>query len=68
MNDADPKSIFASKTLWVNLIALLATYLGAHHIVVDPDTQAQLVAGVMAAVNIGLRFLTKQPVNITGAN
>lgn len=63
----DPKSILLSKTLWANLIALGAALLGAHKIVVDPDTQATLVAAIMAVLNIGMRAVTKGPVNLTGA-
>lgn len=64
----DPKSILLSKTLWANVIAFIAALLGAHHVVVDPDTQATLVAGVMAVLNIALRLVTKQPVTLTGSS
>lgn len=64
----DPKSILLSKTLWANVIAFGAALLGAHKIVVDPDTQATLVAAIMAVLNIGLRLVTKGPVTVTGSS
>jgi len=55
------KSIFKSKTIWVNVLTLVAggiAFFQDHDIVVNnPDTVA-LMAGVLALVNVGLRFLT----------
>lgn len=63
----DPKSIFASKTFWANIVALVATLAGVWGIAIPTDQQATVVAGVMALVNIGLRCVTKGPVNLTGS-
>lgn len=60
----DSKNILQSKTLWANLIALVAVLLGAHNIDLDADTQTQLVATILVVVNIVLRFVTKQPVHV----
>lgn len=60
------KSIFASRTLWANVIALLATVatlMGAD-VGMDAETQGALLAGVMAVVNIVLRVVTKEPVKV----
>ncbi len=57
-----------SKTLWANAVALVASVslaLGVD-LGLDPATQAQAVAVIMAAVNIGLRFVTKDAIS-TGA-
>lgn len=60
----DQKPWWASKTIWVNLVALgatLATVLGVDT-GLTPEVQTQIVAGVMGIVNIVLRFVTTTPV------
>lgn len=55
------KSIFKSKTFWVNI-------LGAVGIATDQTLGAGLdgdqIAAILVAVNIILRFFTRQPVTI----
>lgn len=60
----ESKKWYASKTLWVNTVAGVAAVSGAFGIDLglDPETQTALVAGVMAVVNIVLRFTTKTAV------
>ena len=60
----ESKPFWASKTLWVNFVAMVAAITGALGIDLglDPDTQLALVGGVMAVINIVLRFLTTKPV------
>ncbi len=60
----DSKPFWASKTLWVNAVAIVATLLGAFglNVGLDPETQASIVVGVMAVVNIVLRLVTKAPI------
>ena len=54
------KSIFKSKTFWVNVIALLGFIVQQRFgFIVDEAIQVQ----VLGLVNIGLRMLTKEPVN-----
>ena len=62
------KSIFASKTFWANIVAIIATVAGMFglDLGLDAATQAQIVTGVMAIVNIALRFVTDEPVSLTG--
>jgi hypothetical protein len=58
----DTKSKFASKTIWANLIAgavTIGTVFGLD-LGLTPETQAELVAGIMVLVNIALRFVTDQ--------
>mgnify|MGYP007047823503 CR=1 FL=1 len=64
MNDSKPA--WASKTLWVNLIALLVSVGAAFGVDLGLDTEAQasLVGGIMAVVNIVLRVMTTQPVTV----
>lgn len=60
----ETKPFWASKTLWVNALALIAALTGAFGIDLglDPETQTAAVAAVMGVVNIVLRFVTKAPV------
>lgn len=63
----DSKSIFTSKTFWVNVIAgivAVGTAFGLK-LDIDADTQTAIVGGVMAVANIILRFMTKAPVTVT---
>jgi hypothetical protein len=56
------KPWYTSKTLYANLIAGGVTIAGVFGVDVglDPEAQAQLVAGVMVVVNIALRLITNQ--------
>lgn len=58
------KAIWQSKTLWVNLIAIIAlviqTYTG---FVIDPEKQVV----ILGIINTALRLITKHPVNWGGA-
>ena len=53
------KSIFQSKTFWANIVALGASGAMAYGIDIAPEEQAYIVTGIMAVVNIVLRFTTK---------
>ena len=58
------KPFWTSKTLWVNLIAfgaVLSTTFGLD-LGLDGETQLALVGGIMAVVNMALRFVTTQPI------
>jgi len=60
----DSKPWYASKTIWANVIAggaTLATVFGIN-LGLTPEVQAEIVAAVMAIVNIVLRFVTTKPV------
>jgi len=58
------KKWYASKTIWANVIALAATMAGVFgfDLGLTADAQAQIVAGIMAVVNIVLRLVTTQPI------
>jgi len=60
----ETKPFWASKTLWVNAIALVAAISGAFgmDLGLDPETQAAIVGAVMSIANIVLRFVTKSAV------
>ena len=59
----DAKPFWASKTLWVNLLALVASLAAGFglDLGLDPETQAALIGGVMAVVNVLLRLTTSKP-------
>lgn len=63
----DTKSIFTSKTFWLNVVGTIATLLALKGVNVDPDTQATIVAAIMAIANIVVRFFTSSAVTVTGA-
>ena len=55
------KPFYASKTLWVNAVMLVATISSAFglDLGLDPETQVAIVGAIMGVVNIGLRLITK---------
>ena len=61
------KPFWASKTLWVNLIALAAAISTAFGVDLglNPETQVAVVGTVMSVVNIILRLVTKAPVSVS---
>jgi len=63
----DSKAWYASKTLWVNVVAGVAAVSTAFglNLGLDADTQVAIVGGVMAVINVILRVVTKQPVSLT---
>ena len=56
---------FASKTLWVNVVALVATLAGVFKLDLGltPEVQATVVTTILALVNIVLRFVTTTPIS-----
>ena len=66
----ETKPFWASKTLWVNALAFIAATTGAMglDIGLTPESQAAIVTGVMALVNILLRFYTKAGVTAKKEN
>lgn len=62
------KPFWASKTLWINAVSLVASVTGAFglDIGLTPEAQTSIVGGVMAVVNIILRLVTKAGVRATG--
>lgn len=55
---------YASKTLWVNVVAAAATLAGVFKVDLGltPEVQATVVTTILALVNIGLRLVTKTPI------
>lgn len=60
----DAKPFWASKTLIANVIAgivAVSTAFGLD-LGLSPETQTALVGGILALVNIVLRFMTSKPI------
>ena len=53
------KKIWKSATLWANLIAAIGLFLQAQYgWIITPEIQA----GILAALNVVLRFKTNEPI------
>lgn len=63
----DSKPFWASKTLWANIIGGAVAIGTAFGLPLDLDAESQtaIVGGIMAVVNIVLRFMTRAPVTVT---
>lgn len=59
----DGKNYLFSKTLWVNILALAATWLGVKELA-SVEFQEEIVVTAIAVINIILRFLTKEPLKL----
>jgi len=61
------KKWYASKTFWFNILALavlIANSFGFANFNLSPDFQ-QLAIGAVAAINIGLRFITNKGITLS---
>jgi len=60
----DSKPWYASKTIWANLVAFVATVSAAFglDLGLDAETQGLVIAAVMAVLNVVLRYMTRQPI------
>ena len=60
------KPWYASKTMWVNIVALLGSVAAATglDLGLTPEVQGSIVAAIMAVVNIVLRIMTNQGVRL----
>ena len=61
-NKMESKLWYASKTLWMNLITLVWTFLGP--LVGIPVLDTDTMIGILAVINIILRVVTKSPVTL----
>lgn len=61
----DPKSLFASKTIWFNVLTLLAlslTSVADSSIILGNPVAVGVISVATALVNVGLRLFTKSPI------
>ena len=59
----DSKPFWASKTIWVNFIAIAAAIAATLGMDVGPEFQATAVAFIMGVANIVLRMTTKNAIS-----
>lgn len=57
-----PKPWWTSKTLWVNALTLIVMILGTVAQWPEFSAYSGHIAGVLAIVNMALRFITDRPV------
>ena len=58
------KSIFVSKTFWLNGLGLAYGIAAYFHGPV-PTADPEVIAMIASVLNLGLRLVTKQPVTVT---
>ena len=58
------KIFWQSKTIWANVLAILAAVAASQGIDVTPEVQGQVVAAGMGVMNIILRSVTTTGVSI----
>ena len=59
----EAKHWWASKTIWLNLLAIVAIILNSlFGVELDTEAQVALATGILAVLNIILRTVTSRPV------
>lgn len=61
------KNFLRSKTIWVNVLSVAAgliAYFQDHSLIVENPDIVAVLGGVLALVNVGLRFLTDSGVTV----
>jgi hypothetical protein len=59
--EVETKVWWSSKTIWLNLVALIATFLQLKYgLILDATTQGVILSGL----NIILRAITKEPIGL----
>jgi len=61
----EAKSLWTSKTFWVNLLVLVAGvtgYVGGHELIQEYPSVVAITGAVVGGINIVLRLITTQPV------
>jgi len=59
MAEENAKSVFLSKTLWVNIIAIVGLFSTSK---LGFEINGELTAQILAVINLLLRLITKEPV------
>lgn len=54
------KSWYLSKTLWANIISIIAILLVSRGIEIDTESQAVMATCILAVINLILRIKTNQ--------
>ena len=59
------KTVWTSKTVWANIITLIAGtvgYVAGHELIADQATLMSILLAVSGGLNIVLRLITSQPI------
>ena len=56
------KPWYQSRTIWTTFGSAIAAILGVNGLEIPADNQGEIVAGIMAVVNVVMRFLTSVPI------
>lgn len=56
------KEFWKSKTLWVNVLVAIGSIFGLEQL--NVDFSEEIIVSALAAVNVVLRLLTKEPVKL----
>lgn len=59
------KKWYQSKTLWVNVLTLVAGtvgYIAGHDLIADHSSVVALLVAIQGGVNVALRFVTVKPI------
>ena len=56
----DSKPFWASKTIWVNFIAIVAAIAAAMGFDIGPELQATTVAFALGAANLAMRMISSK--------
>lgn len=60
----DTKKWYRSKTIWVNLIAVIGIILNSQFgVEIDAELQAALATSILGVINIALRLFTKEGIS-----
>ncbi len=60
------KPFWQSKTFWINLLAIVGALVGGD--AMGAEVQAEVVAVIMGAVNLVLRYMTDTGVTLKGGD
>ena len=64
--DNETKSIFLSKTMWVNILTVILIVINRYGVVIDPDLIEPLAVILIPIANMLLRTVTDKAVSLGG--
>ena len=64
--DNETKSIFLSKTMWVNLLTVMIIIINRYGVVIEPELIEPLAIVILPIANMLLRTVTDKPVSLGG--
>ena len=58
----ESKKWYLSKTIWVNIVALIASIVAYYGINIPPEEYGPIATYIIVFINIILRFVTRKPI------